>query len=102
MTDTAYEADGVRLSVTVTGGTAEDPAPEVLGFVSAFANRRGYPEEIQGAAVATGNVIAVSYAPGALVPGRWSIQVRAGTDQATARTVREIGVTVLDSFGPNA
>lgn len=94
-----FELDGLRLKVTVSGGTADDPLPVSFGWASAIASRvAASTAQVVGTAAPSGRDILCTWAADALSSGVWMIQVRAGETEATARTVYSEPVTIHDSL----
>lgn len=92
----AFELDGLRLKVTVAGGTVDDPLPASFGWASALASRAG--STVAGTATPTGTDVLCTWAPDALAAGAWLVQVRAGANQGSARTVYSETITISDSL----
>lgn len=94
-----YEADGVRIRVTITGGVPDDPVPADLLFAEVHARKLGaQPVRVSGVAYAAGAVVVIEFPPRALSAGVWRVQLRAGADASAARTVFEAEYSVRESL----
>jgi hypothetical protein len=98
----AWELDGLRIRVTVpqTEDTATDPLPVAFGWASAVAKRVSGTQVITGIATPSELSVLCIWPPDALEAGGWRIQVRAGTSEATARTLFDAEVTIQRSLRP--
>jgi len=88
-----YEADGILLDVELP------PTAPVIGFAEAHVKDKATVAEISASIVAD-RVVRVSSQFVTLPPGSWLLQVRAGADESSARTVYEDTVTIKDSIKP--
>lgn len=86
-----YEADGILLDVVMP-----ESAP-IIGFAEAHVKDKTTTVEIVASIIAADR-IRVSSDQSALPPGSWLLQVRAGADSTTSRTVYETTIVIKDSI----
>lgn len=93
-----WERDGLRLRVMAPTATVDDPLPAEFGWVSAIARRTPTGPSVAGSATADGLDVLCVWAGGTLTAGRWRVQVRAGETEASARTIYDGTVTMLQTL----